>query len=445
MKKLDPSYSSDSSDSDEFDSPLLEKAPHHHYQISTISIAVQQFIDLGTSYRGIAKTQNLFSSPSPTETPHYTTIKQWVERLGLYALKYHTPPRDDWLYIVDFTLELGSQQAFVIFGISQDLWTTQILPERRGLQHFDGQILALEITDSPTASWVQSVLETVSHRLGFPRQIISDHASNLKKGIELFQNNHPQVTYTYDVTHAMSNLLKKELLYPDIFQNFLSDCNYCRQQLLQTELAFAAPPPQRSQSRFLNLERLLYWALHLFNSHFTLFFELVPYQDFDKFYQRLQDKFSWLFSYEQYLPFWLYQIALIRLLQKQVKYLGLNSSSLTQFRTLLSQFYIPTSLEHFKQQLFLYLQKEMPSSGQTLLATSDVLESIFGRYKNFSKRCSIKELRSLLLTIPLIPINLTNDFIRKALSTVHCHDLSQWINNIFGQSMLSKRKILFQC
>jgi hypothetical protein len=224
----------------------------------------------------------------------------------------------------------------------------------------------------------------------------------------------------------------------------LSDCHYCRQQILQTELAFAAPPRQRSQCRFLNLDRLLSWGNHVLNSQFSIFFELVSYQDSHKFARRLQDKFSWLFSYENYLPFWLCQILMIRLLQQQVKTFGLNSSSEVQFKQLLSQFYIPTSLNSFKHQLFLYLQQEMPHFDQTLLATSDVLESIFGRYKNISKRCPIKEIRSLILTIPLIPITLTHDFVKKALNTVPCWHLSSWVNNIFGQSMLSQRKILFQ-
>ena len=79
----------------------------------------------------------------------------------------------------------------------------------------------------------------------------------------------------------------------------------------------------------------------------------------------------------------------------------------------------------------------------TLLATSDILESIFGRYKYFSQRCPIKELRSLLLTIPLTTIDLTPQFIKDALTTVHSSDLSRWIHDVFGQSALSKRKILF--
>ena len=48
----------------------------------------------------------------------------------------------------------------------------------------------------------------------------------------------------------------------------------------------------------------------------------------------------------------------------------------------------------------------------------------------------------MLLTIPLTTMNLTQDVITKALETVRGADLSQWINDVFGQSMLSKRKTL---
>lgn len=74
----------------------------------------------------------------------------------------------------------------------------------------------------------------------------------------------------------------------------------------------------------------------------------------------------------------------------------------------------------------------------------DVLESIFGSYKHFSSRCPIKELRSMLLTIPLTTVDLTPDFIRQALFSVTSHHLSQWIQQTFGLSLLSKRKFIFQ-
>ncbi|EAZ89355.1 hypothetical protein [Crocosphaera chwakensis] len=109
-----------------------------------------------------------------------------------------------------------------------------------------------------------------------------------------------------------------------------------------------------------------------------------------------------------------------------------------------SKLQIPSYLIPFQQKLFHYLETETAKApSQTLLATSDILESIFGRYKYFSQRCPIKELRSLLLTIPLTTIDLTDQFIKEALTTVNSSDLSQWIHDVFGQSDLSKRRILF--
>lgn len=48
------------------------------------------------------------------------------------------------------------------------------------------------------------------------------------------------------------------------------------------------------------------------------------------------------------------------------------------------------------------------------------------------------------LTIPLTTMNLTKDLITKALSKVRGVDLSQWIDDVFGQSMFSKRKTFLE-
>lgn len=59
-------------------------------------------------------------------------------------------------------------------------------------------------------------LEQLSQKVGIPQQILGDHGSNLKKGIHLYQEKHQEVVYTYDVTHAMSNLLKQQLATDEI-------------------------------------------------------------------------------------------------------------------------------------------------------------------------------------------------------------------------------------
>ena len=436
--------SSSDSDSDLDNQDLSDRIAHHHYSLSTISLTVQQIITVGHSYRGVAKTMGLLSPKFSLDSPHYSSIKSWVERIGLYELQRPKEKRDDWIYLIDLTLELGNSKALVIYGIPHTFWLTQILPKKRALKHTDGQILALEVTTSATSDWIHSVLESVSQQVGTPLQIISDHASNLRKAIQLFQAHHCHVISTYDVTHAMANLLKKQLFKDDIFQNFLSDCHHCRLQVQQTELAFASPPPQRTQCRFFNLDPLLRWANSVIRYSLSFFSPLIPNLHQLKLLNRFFDKFTWVFSYHKLIRFWTYLIQLTRTLEKQLKIHGLNSSSISLFQQRLSSLQLPTFLHPFKQQLLTYLHNEVSLvSDHTLLPTTDVLESLFGRYKYFSQRSPLKELRSLLLTIPLSTVNFTNQYITDALTTIRADDLSQWVHHTFGQSMLSKRQAFF--
>lgn len=222
------------------------KIKGHHYTVETIQLSVQQVIESENSYRGVATTMKLLSQSFLSQTPHYSSIKKWVGRIGLTELKREKEKRKDWIFIVDLTLELGREKAIVIYGISEQVWREKVLEEGRGLKHTDGEILEIKITEIATGEWIKKTLEDLTIKTGIPRQILGDHGSNLKKGIELYRKNHPEVIYTYDVTHGMANLLKKELVSSEIYQKFLSDCRQCRQELQQTELAFLAPPSQRS-------------------------------------------------------------------------------------------------------------------------------------------------------------------------------------------------------
>ena len=422
----------------------LAQVQRHHYTVQTIQVSVQQVIEAGNSYRGVATTMKIFSQSFKIESPHYSTIRQWLGRIGLYELNREKEKLQDWIYIVDLTLELGREKALVVYGISEKLWQAQVLKEGRALTHTDGEILGIEVTESATGEWIQEVLEKLSTKVGIPRQIVADNGSNLKKGIKLYQKNHQQVIYTYDVTHGMANLLKKELVSCQDFQDFLADCHRCKQQLQQTELAFLAPPSQRSQCRYFNLERLVNWAINLLNSPLDICYQLLPSMDSKKLEQRLKDKFVWLNKYQEQIPLWAKMSQMTRILEQQLKILGLNRQSSQQFSRTLSSIDIPQSLEPFKQKIFNYLQTEifLIEDNRTVLATSDVLESIFGKYKCFSQRCPFKELRSMILTIPLATMKLTTDVIKTALETVRGIDLSQWVNAVFGQSMFCKRKTL---
>ncbi len=417
----------------------------HHYCVRTIQLAVQQVVLCGSSLRGVQKTFELYTDSEEIATPSFSSIRKWLGRIGLYELHRKKEYRSDWVLIVDLTLELGTQKALVVLGVSQQHLLEQVFPSRRGLGHQDVEILTLEIMHSTKGELVEQKLSEVSERVGRPVQIVADHGSDLKKGIKLYQQKHPEVIYTYDVTHGMALLLKHELAADQRYQSFWQKCNQLRQQLQQTELAFLSPPAQRSQCRYFNVEKLIDWARKLLDSPLETLVELMPTLELATLKQRLFDRLGWLIDYQEDLSLWGQMVNMTRTLETQLKLCGLNQQSLTIFEQQQFSVGVNSRLERFQQQILDYVATESSQiqKGQTLLASSDVIESLFGKYKQFSSRCPLKQMGKILLTIALSTMNLTAAIVKQALETVGSLELEEWSAQVFGQSMLSKRKTLF--
>lgn len=67
----------------------------------------------------------------------------------------------------------------------------------RCVQHrvcvIDSLTLALFPVEQSNGVIVHQQLESLCDRYGVPASVLSDHGSDLKKGIELLQNDHPEI------------------------------------------------------------------------------------------------------------------------------------------------------------------------------------------------------------------------------------------------------------
>lgn len=378
-------------------------------------------------------------------TPSCTGIRKWLGRVGIYELNREKEYRKDWIFIVDFTIELGHQKALVVLGVSQEYFLEKVISENRGLSHNDVELLGLEIMNSTKGELIEQKLDEISKKVGVPVQIVADNGSDLARGIKLYQLNHPESIYTHDVTHAMALLLKNQLDSDDRYQSFVKECNIFRQKLQQTELSFLAPPTQRSQCRYFNVERLTQWAINLLDLSPKTMMALMPESDLSLVTDRLIDKLGWLTGYELELIKWNQMVLLTRSVETHLKKAGISHQSPNHFEKERVVFAEP-AVENLQQHIFHYLniQSAKLKDGSTFLATSDVIESLFGKYKLFSSRCPIKEMGQTILTICLSTMNLTIEVIKDALESVSFADVEDWLDEVFGRSTLSKRTALFK-
>jgi hypothetical protein len=164
--------------------------------------------------------------------------------------------------------------------------------------------------------------------------------------------------------------------------------------------------------------------------------------------RKFHEKLGWLFSYRAEIQTYSQMLGLISAVQTQVKNQGLHAQTLSKWLESLPperETYSSTPrVEKVKEIIEEYLADEISKipSELTLLGSSDVIESLFGKYKIFAQRRPIKEIGASILLIPLSTIEITIERVKKAMESTSFIDVAEWSKSIFGSSMLSRRKSL---
>ena len=239
--------------------------------------------------------------------------------------------------------------------------------------------------------------------------------------------------------------MKKELEKDDEYQSFIQKCNQTRQQLQQTNNSYLMPPAQRSKSRYLNLDELIEWGRNI-RKYISIKTDVSNFKTETILREKKRlEKLSWVMEYQKSLDKWSKMLLITRTIEKRVKTEGLTEKLLEEYR----QNY--QHLEKRERETILitqieeYLVEEMDKikDNESRIISSDVIESLFGKYKLFSQKGPLKEIRRMILTIPLSTIKITNDLVKKGLSMIKRVDVEKWEQEIFGCSILAKRKMAF--
>ena len=139
-------------------------------------------------------------------------------------------------------------------------------------------------------------------------------------------------------------------------------------------------------------------------------------------------------------------IELVQTAQQQVKQQGLNQTASMDFENSIKDKVLTAPAEPLKEQIIGYLNQEggkIPD-GEIFLGTSDIIESIFGKYKQYTANSPLKEVGKMILTIPLCVTKITSQLVKEAMEYVSTMDVKEWADQVFGPSALSKRKEAFR-
>jgi hypothetical protein len=408
---------------------------HHHYSVGHMMLFSSLVLSCGTSFRSASQVMELFLSffQVPYCSPHWYSGFLWVMRLGYYKLMEPKERADDWVWIVDHTVQIGQEKCFVILGLR----LSSLPCPFRSVRHEDVEPIALYPVKKSTGEIVYEQLEETIEKTGVPREIVGDQGSDLACGIKKFCQKHKETCYINDIKHKTALLLKKELSPDEAWQEFCKLASQSKNKVQQTSLSHLAPPGQKSKARYMNLEDLINWADNMLKI-------LDTKRTANS--QEIAEKFSWLLKFRCDIEEWKEILSVVTVTESFVRKEGIYHNSHKKLKNKLDSITVERErAKRIKGEVVDYVLQEESKvkKGEVLLGSSEVIESVFGKFKQLEKMQSTSGFTVLLLSIAAMVSKTTVDIIQKAMETVPTKKIFDWCKEKLGKSVQSKRREAF--
>lgn len=394
------------------------------------------------SFRGAETVTEIFVSVLglPFSCPSYSSVRMWLLRLGYYKLTRPKEKAGDWVWIVGHTIQIGAEKCLVILGIRlshlpcpgkclslEDVEPIELIPVVKS----DGEV-------------VYGQLEDATEKTGIPRVILGDYGSDLKTGIKKFCQNHPGTLYLYDIRHKTAAALRHELEKDEAWQEFAQSAAQTKLKLQQTPLAPLGPPAQRSKSRYMNANRLVEWGRNILN-----FFDREDHEEIcDEFgwdQDKTDEKLGWADGFRDQTEEWEEAVRIVKITENFVRNNGLYDGCCSKLEEQLPVSTETELAEKVRNELVSFVAQEELKVGpdERFPGSSEVIESVFGKFKRLEQDQSKSGFTGLLPGIAAMVSSTTDEVVRQAMESVPVKTVLGWCEKNIGQSVQSKRKKAF--
>ena len=322
------------------------------------------------------------------------------------------PLPEPWVALIDSSIDIGTRKALVVLRVP--LRALHKKGDALGLQ--DCECVGLEISPTWNGQRVSEALARTFSRSGVPAAILKDGGSDLKKGVQLLAQQHPDkpIQGLEDVGHFAANLLKARFGKTRSFAAFLAIVSRGASRIRQTDLAWLLPPKLRTKGRFQGITQLANWAHRVLELLGNKQRTLSPAEA-----GKLRQAFAGLSALRPFLSSFCHACSVTELFLKLLKTRGLNETTCQEAQDLLARLPAQSKLRTglsawLDKHLRIFRTLSIPNS--SLPVSSDPIESLFGKFKTIVQRNPHAELNRLLFVIPLLCGHHSPEAIHQALS-----------------------------
>lgn len=418
---------------------LRQRLPGHTYSVGHVLWLVSLGLQATSSLRGAPRAMAISLSvlQLPYGVPAWSTGRLWLLRLGYYKLTRAKEQADDWAWIVDHTVQTGQEKCLVILGVRLHVLATQTRP----LSHEDVEPLVLLPMSPSSGPLILQQLEASAKLTGIPRQIVADQGSDLKAGIEAFCQTHPTTSSIYDIKHKTACVLKHELAGDTSWHTFTRLAAQSKLKVQQSALACLAPPNQRAQARYMNIDVLVRWGQRLLDvmDHPERLFDL----QIDR--AMVEVKLGWIRDFRTHLAEWQELLEVIEVTETLLRRQGVYRGVHRELKTRLAPVTRCARSRAVGSHLVAFLAQESlkAKANARLLGSSEVIESVFGKFKHMERDQAKAGFTGLVLSVAAMVSTTTAEVVQQALRTVTTQNVLTWCKQTLGASVQAKRRKAF--
>jgi hypothetical protein len=389
-------------------------------------------LDAGCSLRGAAAAMATFFARffDSITTPCFSTIRAWLLRVGLYALTKPLDRTKPWLWLIDHTIQIGTQKILLILGCPMD----QVPFGQRALQLSDLQLVALVPMEISNGDTVECELENAAlRRTGVPRLIVSDQGSDLLKGIGDYREIRPKTFHVPDAAHYGANLLKHAWNDQPRWQSFGQQLQDTSSKLRQTKAAYLLAPRMRPKARFMNVDAQLRFAGRL-----------LKHLDSAAPQAKALEYYGWLTEFRDDLARWQREHGLVQTAIELVRVDGLHTDTGPLLEKAWGEIGPNEGEARIAAKLREYVATHQPTtSGERFVASTEILESSFGKLKRIEGQQSQDGVTGLVLAMGAMVGNPTEAELKEALEATPQKKVDGWLDRTLGRTMQWFRRQFF--
>lgn len=376
------------------------------------------------SYRSGIRVLEIFQARTSLKIdwiPHFSSIINWTYRIGKGLLNDVKKISKKWVAIADHSIDIGRKQVFVVLRVELDIF----LQRDGAITLKDCECIGVKVASTITGESVADDFDEIFQKAGEPVAIIKDSGSVLNSGVVKYnERNNSDIEIIEDITHIVANGLKKQFEKTKQYKKYMNMLRVGATKLRQTNLAFLIPPKRRNKGRFQAISRLNNWSKKLIDKKV---FSKRGRAKKGTILARLRGAFSDFKSLEPFIKNFIKTTDIMNKIMKLLKNEGLTIVTYHQSTKLLKK--LPKNSKTRKTlriwlERHIKIQKEI--APYPLPISSDIIESLFGKFKNRLERSPQSDMNRAVLLIPLLCGNLDRDRLSSILKNTPYKELKEW-------------------